>query len=74
MNENTKLTFYLEDLRTKDILREETRTLKEWTGLPDEALKGLSVMHLESVLEQVRKDWVGAQIFSGWKIQKDLEG
>ena len=73
MNENTKITFYLEDLRAKELLREETRTLKEWTGLTDESMSGWSVMHLERVLGQVRQDWTRAHIASGWKIVQNPE-
>jgi hypothetical protein len=73
MNENTKIMFYLEDPRSNEYLREETRTLKEWTGLTDEGMKGWSILHLERVLEQSRKNWAEAQVLSGWKVQKGLE-
>lgn len=71
MNEDTKITFFLEDLRSKDLLHEETRTLKEWTGLTEEAMKDWSVLHLDRILEQVRKDWARTQVLGGWKIAED---
>lgn len=73
MNEDTKITFFLDDLRSKECLREETRTLKEWTGLTAKGMEGWSIMHLERVLEQVRVDWVQAQVLGGWRIEQDPE-
>jgi hypothetical protein len=74
MNENTQLTFYLKDLHSGEVLREETRTLKGWTGLTDAAMEEWSVMHLERVLEQVRRDWVSGQVVAGWQIVKPDAG
>ena len=71
MNENTKITFYLEDLKAKELLREETRTLKGWTGLSDESMSGWSIVHLERVLGQVRQDWVRAHVGGGWKVVQE---
>jgi len=68
MNENTRITFYVKDLHSGETLREETRTLRGWTGLTDDAMKGWSVTHLESVLEQRRRDWVSAQVVAGWRV------
>ena len=73
MTEDTKITFYLEGPRSNETLCEETRTVKEWTGLTDAAMAGWSVLHLERVLEQVHQDWVGAQVLSGWRIAEDPE-
>lgn len=68
MNENTKLTFYWKDTRTGEVLREETRTLQEWTGLTDAAMEGWSVLHLDRVLRQTSQNWVDARSDHGWKI------
>lgn len=74
MNENTQITFYLRDLHSGDLLHEETRTLRGWTGLTDAAMEGWSITHLDPVLEQVRRDWISGQVVGGWHIVKSDEG
>ncbi len=71
MDESTRLTFYLENLRSQETLCQETRTLKGWTGLTDAAMEGWSVLQLDGVLEQARENWVHTQVFGGWKIEKE---
>lgn len=73
MNEATKITFYLKDLHGGETIREETRTLKGWTGLTDEAMGGWSIRHLERVLEQVRRDWISGQVVGGWRVENEGE-
>jgi len=73
MNEDTKITFWWAQRkgRKSEVLCEETRTLKEWTGLTAKAMEGWSVLHLDAVLGQVMRDWVSAQHNWGFKLVED---
>ena len=73
MDENTKVLFRLENRTTNEVWAEETRTLREWTGLTDEAMAGWTVTMLDAVLDRIYSDWMKSKVVVYWKVAPDEE-
>ena len=73
MDENTKVLFRLENRTTNEVWAEETRTLREWTGLTDKAMEGWTVTMLEAVLDRIYSDWMKSKVVGYWKVAPEEE-